>query len=37
MALLDDPGELKNLAAVPMYADVVKQMKALLPPPAKKP
>jgi iduronate 2-sulfatase len=27
-----DPGELKNLAEDPMYADVVKQMKALLPP-----
>jgi len=26
-----DPGELKNLAEDPMYADVVKQMKALLP------
>jgi iduronate 2-sulfatase len=26
-----DPGELKNLAADPAYADVVKQMKALLP------
>jgi uncharacterized sulfatase len=26
-----DPGELKNLADDPMYADVVKQMKALLP------
>jgi uncharacterized sulfatase len=27
----NDPGELKNLAADPAYADVVKQMKALLP------
>ena len=26
-----DPGELKNLADDPAYADVVKQMKALLP------
>src|SRR6185295_3038498 len=26
-----DPGELKNLAEDPMHADVVKQMKALLP------